>query len=611
MQGLLDQHVVAGNGRALGMVVAMADYFAGRVSNVIRRYSIERHWTSLNEETGGMNDVLYQLYTITNDQRHLLLAHLFDKPCFLGLLAVQADSLSDFHANTHIPVVVGGQMRYEVTGDPLYKEIAAFFMDTVNSSHAYATGGTSVNEFWSDPKRLAENLTTETQESCTTYNMLKVSRHLFRWTKEIAYADYYERALINGVLSIQRDRDPGVMIYMLPQGPGSSKERSYHKWGTPHDSFWCCYGTGIESFSKLGDSIYFEEKGERPALYIIQFIPSTFNWRTAGLAVTLKLEPLSSSDQYLQVSLSISAKTVSQFATLNVRIPSWTSLIGAKATLNDKDLELISPGTFLTISKQWDSGDRLSLQLPIHLRTEAIKDDRPEYASIQAVLFGPFLLAGLTTGDWDAKTGGATAAPSDWITPVPPESDSQLVTLVQESGGKAFVLSTVNGSLKMQKRPKDSGGTDAAVHATFRLVPHEGAGAGAAAMLEPLDMPGMVITDMLTVSAEKSSGAPFNVVPGLDGAPGSVSLELRARPGCYLVATGGGKKVQVGCGGVRKRGGDGGAGFRRAASFARAEPRRRHHPMSFAARGVRRSFLLEPLFTLRDESYTIYFNLGS
>ncbi|CAN6216324.1 unnamed protein product [Urochloa humidicola] len=617
MQGLLDQHVVAGNDKALGMVVAMADYFAGRVANVIRKYSIERHWTSLNEETGGMNDVLYQLYTITKDQRHLVLAHLFDKPCFLGLLAVQADSLSGFHANTHIPVVVGGQMRYEVTGDPLYKEIAAFFLDTVNSSHAYATGGTSVSEFWSDPKRLAAALTTETEESCTTYNMLKVSRHLFRWTKEVAYADYYERALINGVLSIQRGRGPGVMIYMLPQGPGRSKAVSYHGWGTQFNSFWCCYGTGIESFSKLGDSIYFEEKGEKPALYIIQFIPSTFNWRTAGLTVTQKLEHLSSSDQYLQVSLSISAKTNGQFATLNVRIPSWTSLSGAKATLNDKDLLLTHPGTFLTISKQWDTGDHLSLQLPIHLRTEAIKDDRPEYSSLQAVLFGPFLLAGLTTGDWDAKTGGGTAAPSDWITPIPPESDSQLVTLVQESGGEAFVLSAVNGSLTMQERPKDSGGTDAAVHATFRLVPHSSGGGGAtnstaAAMLEPLDMPGMVVTDKLAVSADKSSGSLFNVVPGLDGSQGSVSLELGARPGCFLVA-GGGEKVQVGCGGggVRKRGGGdgGGAGFRRAASFMRAEPLRRYHPMSFAAKGVTRSFLLEPLFTLRDEFYTVYFNL--
>nr|CAB3470861.1 unnamed protein product [Digitaria exilis] len=623
VQGLLDQHVVAGNGKALGMVVAMADYFAGRVRNVIRKYSIERHWTSLNEETGGMNDVLYQLYTITNDQKHLVLAHLFDKPCFLGLLAVQADSLSKFHANTHIPVVVGGQMRYEVTGDPLYKvklttvmnqEIATFFLDTVNSSHAYATGGTSVSEFWSDPKRLAGALTTETEESCTTYNMLKVSRHLFRWTKEVAYADYYERALINGVLSIQRGRDPGVMIYMLPQGPGRSKARSYHGWGTQFNSFWCCYGTGIESFSKLGDSIYFEEKGERPALYIVQFIPSTFNWRTAGLTVTQELKPLSSSDQYLQVSLSVSAKTKGQYATLNVRIPSWTPLNGAKATLNGKDLELASPGTFLTITKQWDSDDQLSLQFPIHLRTEAIKDDRPEYNSIQAVLFGPFLLAGLTTGDWDANTGGgATAAASDWITPISPDSNSQLVTLVQESdGGKAFVLSAMNVSLRMQERPKDSGGSDEAVHATFRLIPQGSvvsvSGAGAATnatfpamMLEPFDMPGMVVTDKLTVSADKSSGALLDVVPGLDGSQGSVSLEIRARPGCFLVA--GGDEVQVGCGG--------GEGFRRAASFARAEPMRRYHPMSFAARGVRRNFLLEPLFTLRDEFYTIYFNLGA
>uniref|UniRef100_J3MFT3 Uncharacterized protein n=1 Tax=Oryza brachyantha TaxID=4533 RepID=J3MFT3_ORYBR len=446
------------------MVVAMADYFAGRVRSIIQRYTIERHWTSLNEETGGMNDVLYQLYTITKDQRHLVLAHLFDKPCFLGLLAVQADSLSGFHANTHIPVVVGGQMRYEVTGDPLYKEIATFFMDIVNSSHSYATGGTSVSEFWSNPKHLAEALTTETEESCTTYNMLKVSRHLFRWTKEIAYADYYERALINGVLSIQRGRDPGVMIYMLPQGPGRSKAVSYHGWGTQYNSFWCCYGTGIESFSKLGDSIYFEEKGNKPGLYIIQYIPSTLNWRTVGLTVTQQVKPLSSSDQYHQVSLSIYAeKTNGQYATLNVRIPSWTSVNGAKATLNDKDLQLASPGIFLTISKQWYNGDHLLLQFPINLRTEAIKDDRPQVASLNAILFGPFLLAGLTTGDWDARTGGAAAA-SDWIAPVPESHNSQLVTLTQESGGKTLVLSTVNDtSLAMQERPEATGGTDAAL----------------------------------------------------------------------------------------------------------------------------------------------------
>lgn len=117
---------------------------------------------------------------------------------------------------------------------------------------------------------MATTLQTENEESCTTYNMLKVrflkafllpsfyllkvtfqyvvhfqvSRNLFRWTKEVTYADYYERALTNGVLGIQRGTDPGVMIYMLPLGKGVSKAVTYHGWGTPYDAFWCCYGTG-------------------------------------------------------------------------------------------------------------------------------------------------------------------------------------------------------------------------------------------------------------------------------------------------------------------------------------------------------------------------------
>ncbi|XP_028768425.1 uncharacterized protein LOC114726019 [Neltuma alba] len=346
MAGLLDQYTMARNPHALKMVTWMTEYFYSRVQNVITKYSITRHYQSLNEETGGMNDVLYKLYSITGDPKHLLLAHLFDKPCFLGLLAVQANDIANFHANTHIPVVIGSQMRYEVAGDPLYKEIGTFFMDIINSSHSYATGGTSVSEFWHDPKRMAENLkTTENEESCTTYNMLKVSRNVFRWTKEVSYADYYERALTNGVLGIQRGTDPGVMIYMLPQGRGVSKAKTWHGWGTKFESFWCCYGTGIESFSKLGDSIYFEEGGKNPTLYIIQYISSSLNWKSRGVMLNQTVVPATSWDPYLRVTLTFSpVEGTGTSSTLNFRIPTWTHLDGAKAILNDEILPLPSPG---------------------------------------------------------------------------------------------------------------------------------------------------------------------------------------------------------------------------------------------------------------------------
>ncbi|KAJ8640885.1 hypothetical protein MRB53_017579 [Persea americana] len=618
MSGLLDQYLYAGNNQTLRMVVWMAEYFSERVENVISKYTIERHWTSLNEESGGMNDVLYRLYTVTGDQKHLVLAYLFDKPCFLGLLAVQADSLSGFHSNTHIPVVLGSQMRYEVTGDPLYKAIGTYFMDIINSSHCYATGGTSVGEFWSDPKRLAATLETENEESCTTYNMLKVSRNLFRWTKEMAYVDYYERALTNGVLSIQRGTEPGVMIYMLPLGRGQSKAHSYHGWGTQFDTFWCCYGTGIESFSKLGDSIYFEEDADVPGLYIIQYISSSFNWKSGQIMLKQDVEPVISSDAQLRVSLSFSTKEgVSQISNLYLRIPFWTNSNGAKATLNSRTLPLPFPGNFMSVTKSWSSNDKLTVQLPISLRLEAIKDERPEYASVQAILFGPYLLAGLSDGDWDLKPGTSKSL-SEWIIPIPPSYNSQLVSLTQEADNTTLVLTNANNLITMDKLPEP--GTDSAVHATFRLVPLETNSlqvssvrdlTGKSVMLEPIDLPGLVVAHqgrnkilIVTNSRGESDSHVFRVVSGLGKKSNTFSLESESDRGCFFYSVG--DQVELRCKSQSLSEDD---GFNQAVSFTFSEGMSEYHPISFTAKGVKRNFLLVPLLSLRDESYTVYFNI--
>lgn len=624
LAGLLDQHTFAGNPQALKMVTWMVDYFYNRVQNVISKHSLERHYLSLNEETGGMNDVLYKLYAITGDPKHLVLAHLFDKPCFLGILAVEADDIAGFHANTHIPIVIGSQKRYEITGDPLYKAIGTFFMEIVNSSHSYATGGTSVSEFWSDPKRLASTLQTENEESCTTYNMLKVSRHLFTWTKEMAYADYYERALTNGVLSIQKGTEPGVMIYMLPQGRGVSKASGYHGWGTKNDSFWCCYGTGIESFSKLGDSIYFEEEGEVPSLYIIQYITSSLDWKSGRILLNQEVDAVSSWDPYLRVTLTPTLKEgAAQASNLNLRIPSWTHTDGAKASLNDQSLNLPAPGNFLSVTRDWRVGDKITLQLPISLRTEAIKDDRPEFASLQAILYGPYLLSGHTSGDWDIKTGSANSL-SDWITPIPAAYKTSLVSLSQESGDTTFVLTNSNQSITMEKLPAP--GTNSAVHATFRLILNYSSPAevstmkdaiGRSVMLEPFDFPGMVVVHQgkdknLAVADSSGSGGSsvFRLVAGLDGRAETVSLESESNKDCFVysgVDYNSGTSTKLSC---KSESPD--TDFdKAAASFVLNKGISEYHPISFMAKGARRNFLLAPLLSFQDESYTIYFNIQS
>ncbi|KAJ0550906.1 putative six-hairpin glycosidase superfamily, beta-L-arabinofuranosidase, GH127 [Helianthus annuus] len=562
MAGLVDQYVLAGNGQALKMVTKMADYFCRRVQNVITRYTIERHWLSLNEEIGGMNDVLYRLYTITGDMKHLWLAHLFDKPCFLGLLAMKADDISGYHANTHIPIVIGAQRRYEVTGEPLYKEIATFFMDIVNSSHMYSTGGTSVREFWSEPKRLATTLHTENEESCTTYNMLKVSRNLFRWTKEMAYADYYERALTNSVLSIQRGKEPGVMIYMLPLAPGSSKAKGFHKWGSKFNDFWCCYGTGIESFSKLGDSIYFEEArnveaGNGHGLYIIQYISSSADWKSGQVFLAQKVEPAVSWDPHLRVTVMITSK--------KVRIPSH-------------------------------------MRIPLYFMGMH-KDDRPEYVSLHAILYGPYLLVGLTVDDFDLQPDSSSL--SDWIVPVPQQFNSQLISLSQKTGHSTLALSHINNKITMQKFPKP--GSNSSVFATFRLVFTEQQDMfSQAVMLEPYSLPGSFLVHQgrgNSLAVDSYSVTYNSVFYMVNGDDGTVQLEAQSEEGCFVSNAGGAVKLECDYGGSDDE-------FLKATSFVVRDGISQYDPVSFVAKGLRRNFLLQPLFSLRDEHYTVYFNIN-
>ncbi|KAL2456520.1 hypothetical protein Fot_56802 [Forsythia ovata] len=408
----------------------------------------------------------------------------------------------------------------------------------------------------------------------------------------MAYADYYERALTNGVLSIQRGRDPGVMIYMLPLRRGGSKAQSYHGWGTKYDSFWCCYGTGLESFSKLGDSIYFEKEGQTRALYIIQYVSSSLDWKTAHISLNQEVEPVVSWDQRLQVTVTISSKEQAANAqsTLNFRIPPWTYSNGSHASLNGQDTPLTTP------------------------------DDRTEYASVQAILYGPYLLAGLSNGDWDIKAD--STKPSDWISPVPADYNSHLISLSQESRNAVLVLTNSNQSIKMENFPQE--GNDSAVTATFRLILKETTtttnfsgptdAIGKLVMLEPFNFPGMLIVHQgveqylgVTDASNGGGSSTFSLISGLDGKNGTVSLESTDHKGCFVysgINYISGTSIKLSC-----KSSD--SGFKQAASFTLTKGFSEYHPISFVAKGANRNFLLAPLLSLRDESYTVYFNIQS
>ncbi|KAF9597406.1 hypothetical protein IFM89_017752 [Coptis chinensis] len=275
---------------------------------------------------------------------------------------------------------------------------------------------------------------------------------------------------------------------------------------------------------------------------------------------------------------------------------------------------LLRTGNFLSVSRKWSSSDKLSLEFPISLRTEAISDDRPESASIQAILYGPYLLAGLSSGDWDLKTGTNTSQ-LDWITAIPPSYNSQLISLQQQSSNETFVLMNSNNTITMEKMPES--GTDAALQATFRFVSEnlnssENSFIGKTVMMEPFDLPGLLVVQQgknQTLAVGDTEGSSmFRVVKGLDG-KGTVSLESVSQKGCFLytgVNYKAGTKIKLSCQSGLKD-----AAFPQATSFKLSKGLSEYHPISFVANGAKRKFLLMPLLSMRDESYTVYFSRGA
>lgn len=378
MAGLLDMYTLASNQQAMKVLTGMADWADTWTSQFPREHMQE----ILRTEYGGMGETLYSLYAITSDARYLRAGDNFAKDSFYSPLALRQDQLKGLHVNTHIPQVIAAARRYELTGDPRFRQISQFFYETVTESRAYVTGGTSNNESWLvDPGQLSAEWqqATDTAECCCMYNMLKLTRTLYSWSGDPRYFDYYERVLMNHRLGTI-DLKTGDTMYYLSHTPGAWKT-----FCSEYDSFWCCTGTGVEEYSKLAGNIYAQD-AQGPIVNL--FAASELNWREKGLT----LRQQTSFPHSGQVTLSISAAAPVQTA-LRLRIPVWVS--GASASVNSQPIAAsASPGGYLVLDREWKTGDSVTLSLPMHLRTESM----PDKASIQAVMYGPLVLAAITDG---------------------------------------------------------------------------------------------------------------------------------------------------------------------------------------------------------------------
>lgn len=369
--GLIDQYVYAGNRQALDIVKRMGDWAYTK----LKPLSEETRRKMIRNEFGGINESFYNLYALTGDERYRWLACFFYHNEVIDPLKEGRDELGTKHTNTFIPKVLAEARRYELEGNAGSKSLSTFFWDTMLRRHTFAPGCSSDKEHYFDPAQFSKHISGYTGETCCTYNMLKLSRHLFCWDASPQVADYYERALYNHILG-QQDPQTGMVAYFLPLLSGAHKVYS-----TPENSFWCCVGSGFESHAKYAESIYYHN-GE--GLFVNLFIPSVLDWKEKGMKVRQETRFPASETTVLTLSMAEPVRT-----TFRLRYPSWSKDVQVR--VNGKRVKVRQqPGSYIAIEREWKDGDRIEATYPMHLTLESAPDD-PHRA---ALLYGPVVLAG-------------------------------------------------------------------------------------------------------------------------------------------------------------------------------------------------------------------------
>ncbi|WP_300700431.1 glycoside hydrolase family 127 protein [Bacteroides sp.] len=369
--GLIDQYLYTDSKQALEVVTGMADW----AYNKLKPLNDETRRLMIRNEFGGINESFYNLYAVTGEERYRWLAEYFYHNDVIDPLKELKDDLETKHTNTFIPKVIAEARNYELTQNETSRKLTDFFWHTMIDHHTFAPGCSSQKEHFFDTAHFSKYLNGYTGETCCTYNMLKLSRHLFCWTGDAKVADYYERALYNHILG-QQDPETGMVSYFLPLLNGAHKVYS-----TKENSFWCCVGSGFESHAKYGEAIYYHnDKG----IYVNLFIPSEVNWKEKGLI--LRQETAFPSEE--MTSITVSTENPVQ-TTVYLRYPSWSGKV--TVLINGKKVSVKqNPDFYIALTRQWRNGDKIEATYPMQMHLETTPDN-PQKG---ALLYGPLVLAG-------------------------------------------------------------------------------------------------------------------------------------------------------------------------------------------------------------------------
>ncbi len=397
LAGLISAYKLGNCENAFIVADRLGDWVYDRVSgwNEVLRLKV------LGTEYGGMNDALYELYRLTGKENHLKAAKAFEEKSLFDKIISGGDNLLDnLHANTTIPKFIGelnGFIAIENPSDYMY-QAAEKFWELVVSRHSYVTGGNSEWEHFGKDYVLNAERTNCNCETCNVYNMLKLTKMLFMLTGDVKYAQFSENAFINDVLASQNP-ETGMTTYFQPMANGF-----FRTFSTPYTKFWCCTGSGMENFTKLGESFYYHNDN---SLFVNMYLSSSVNWHDKSVEIEQKSGfPVNGISKF-----TVKAEKPAEFSFM-FRIPDWCDGVVSVKINGTQSAYKVSDG-YVKVSGTWKNGDEISVDIPMSVKAIGI----PDADNVYAFKYGPVVLcADMGTENMaTTETGVAVTIPKDSV----------------------------------------------------------------------------------------------------------------------------------------------------------------------------------------------------
>lgn len=322
---------------------------------------------------------LVKLYRATGERRYLALAKYFidergQQPHYFDLEALaRGEKPQDYWAKTHeytqshtpvreqhVPVghAVRGLYLYcamadlaaEYNEEALLEACRALFQQ-MSTKRMYLTGGlgsSRANEGYTTDYDLPNE--TAYAETCAAIALCLFAQRMLQIEREGAYAEVFERALYNGVLSgvsLQGD----TFFYENPLASGGN----HHRWSWHHCS--CCPPNLARLLASFGSFVYAQSDAE---LYVQHYAANEARFHLQNQ--TLRLTQETNYPWQEKISLRLDMNAPLEF-TLALRIPAWCREAELKVKGESVPLYAALHRGFVRVRRVWEPKDEVELRL--------------------------------------------------------------------------------------------------------------------------------------------------------------------------------------------------------------------------------------------------------